>query len=99
GVGIAPPALPLDDAAGLTPPGIVPGAPHRVAERNAFAILAVFLQRAVGEALLIAQFYAREVQNSVLHCRRNLLALAGHGALKERGDDAERQMQAGAAVA
>ena len=40
-----------------------------------------------------------EIQHAVLHRRGDLLALAGHGALVERGDDAERQMQAGAAVA
>ena len=62
-------------------------------------ILAVFLERAVGEALLVAQFDARQVQHAVLHRGGDALTLAGHGALVERGDDAERQMQAGAAVA
>ena len=99
GVGIGLPALALQDAAGLAAAGIVAGARHRVAERNAFAELAVFLERTVGEALLVAQLDAREVEHAVLHRGGDLLALAGHGALVERGDDAERQMQAGAAVA
>ena len=58
GVGIGLPALAFQDAAGLAAAGIVAGARHRVAERNAFAELAVFLQRAVGEALLVAQLDA-----------------------------------------
>ena len=99
GVGIGLPALALEDAAGLAAAGIVAGARHGVAERNAFAELAVFLQRAMGEALLVAQFDAREIEHAVLHRGGDLLALAGHGALVERGDDAEREMQAGAAVA
>src|SRR5207302_3174907 len=67
GVGVGLPALALEDAAGLAAAGIVAGARHRVAERNALAELAVFLQRAMGEALLVAQFYAREVEHAVLH--------------------------------
>src|SRR5580692_13177889 len=98
-VGIGLPALALQDAAGLPAAGIIAGARHRVAERNAFAELAVFLERTLGEALLIAQFDAREIQDAVLHRRGNLLALAGYRALVKCRDDAERQMQAGAAVA
>src|SRR3954452_220241 len=99
GVGIGLPALAFEDAAGLAAAGIVAGARHGIAERNAFAVLAVFLQRTMGEALLVAQFYAREIEHAVLHRSRHLLALAGHGALVQRGDDAERQMQPGTAVA
>src|SRR5438034_10739906 len=73
GVGIGLPALALEDAAGLAAAGIVAGARHRVAERNAFAELAVFPERAVGEALLVAQFDAREVEHAVLHRSRDLL--------------------------
>src|SRR5258705_10352695 len=91
GVGISLPALALQDAARLTAAGIVAGARHRVAERNPFAILAVLLERAMGEALLIAQLDTGEVQHTVLHGGGDLLSLAGHGALIERGDDAERQ--------
>src|ERR1700735_5044647 len=98
-VGIGLPALAFQDAAGLAAAGIIAGARHRVAERNAFAELAVFLQRAMGEALLIAHLDAREVEYAVLHGGGDFLSLAGDGALIERGDDAERQMQPGAAVA
>src|SRR5450631_3630317 len=99
GIGIGLPALALQDAARLAAAGIVAGARHRVAERNSLTELAVLLERAMREALLVAQFYAREVQDAVLHRGGDLLAAAGLRALIERGDDAERQMQAGAAVA
>src|ERR1700728_3875603 len=99
GIGIGLPALAFQDAAGLAAAGIIAGAWHRVAERNAFAELAVFPERAVGEALLIAHLDAREVEHAVLHGGGDLLSLAGDGALIERGDDAARQMQPGAAVA
>ncbi len=99
GVGIGLPALALQDAPGLAAAGIVAGARHRLAERNAFAELAVFLQRAMREALLVAQLDAREVENTVLHRGGDLLSASAHGALVKRGDDAERQMQSGAAVA
>src|ERR1700761_7690122 len=84
GVGIGLPAFAFQDAAGLATAGIVAGARHRVAERNAFTELAVFLERTMGEALLVAQRDARQVQHAVLHRSRNALALAGHGALVER---------------
>src|ERR1700730_9026817 len=98
GIGIGLPALALQDAARLTAAGIVAGARHRVAERNPFAVLAVFLERAMGEALLIAQLDAGEVQDAVLHRGGDLLAFARRRALVQRGNDAERQMQAVAAV-
>ena len=44
-------------------------------------------------------FTRARFEHAVLHRGGDLLALAGHGALVERGDDAEREMQAGAAVA
>src|SRR5471030_265432 len=81
GVGIGLPALALEDTAGLSAAGIIAGARHRVAERNAFAELAVFPQRTVREPLLVAQFDARQIQDAVLHGRGDLLAPAGHGAL------------------
>src|SRR3984957_12726141 len=99
GVRIGLPALALENAARLTAAGIVAGARHRIAKRNAFAELAVFLERAMGEALLIAQLDAREVQDAVLHGGSDLLSLASDRALIKRGDDAECQMQPGAAVA
>ena len=51
------------------------------------------------EPLLVAQFYAREIEHAVLHRAQHLLAAAGALALVERGHDAEGEMQAGAAIA
>ena len=51
------------------------------------------------EALLVAQFDAAEIEHAVLHGAEHLLAAAGAVALIERGDDAEREMQPGAAIA
>src|ERR671937_2954105 len=99
GVGIALPALAFEDPAGLAAAGIVAGARYRGAERNAFAVLAVLGERAVRQALLIAQFDAREVEHAVLHGAEHALAASGADALVERGDDAECEMHAGAAIA
>src|SRR5712672_895273 len=99
GIGIGLPALALQDAARLTAAGIVAGARYRVAERNPFAVLAVLRKRAMGEALLIAQLDAGEVEHAILHGSGDLLTLAGHRTLIKCGDDAERQIEPGAAVA
>src|SRR5690606_11704590 len=93
------PALALENPAGLAAAGIVAGARRRVAEGDALAVLAVFGQRAVGEALLVAQLDAREIEHAVLHRGQHALAAAGEVALHQRADDAEGQMKAGAAVA
>src|SRR5205085_11731715 len=66
GVGIGLPALALQDAAGLAAAGIVAGTRHGITERNAFAELAVFLERTMGEAPLVAQLDAREIEHAVL---------------------------------
>src|SRR6185437_8717603 len=68
-------------------------------ERNVFTELAVLRERTMGEALLVAQFDPCEVEHAILHRGGDPLSAAAHGALIERGDDAERQMQSGAAVA
>ena len=99
GVGIGLPAFAFQDPAGLAAAGIVAGARHRLPEGNAFAELAVFGQRAVRQPLLVAQFHARKIEHAVLHGAEHLLAAAGPHPLIERGDDAEGEMQAGAAVA
>ena len=52
-----------------------------------------------GEPLLVAQLDPREVQDTVLHRRRDLLAASGTLALVERGHDAKAKMQARSAVA
>src|SRR5262249_56586068 len=98
GVGIALPALAFEDPAGLAAAGIVAGTRHRLAERNAFAVLAVFGERSVGETLLVAQLDAGEVEHAVLHRAQHLLAAAGADALVERADATEGKMQAGAGV-
>src|SRR6185312_11012217 len=92
-------ALAHQDAARLTTAGVVSGARRRVAERNALTVLAVFGERTSLEALLIAQLHAAEVQHAVLHRGEHLLAAAGARALEKRGDDAECEVQAGAAIA
>ena len=84
GVGIGLPALALEDPAGLAAAGIVAGARHRLAERDALAILAVFGERPVLEALLVAQLDAGEVEHAVLHGAQHALAAAGAHALVER---------------
>src|SRR5262245_16740718 len=98
GVGIGLPAFAFEDASGLAAAGIVARARHRIAEGNAFSVLAVLGERPVREALLIAHLHARQVEHAVLHGAGDALSTAGRGAMKERGDDAERQMQAGTAV-
>src|SRR6185295_11245885 len=78
---------------------IVAGARHGFAEFDAFAVLAVFLQRAMREALLVAQLDAREIQHAVLHRAEHFLPAAGADTLIERRRDAEREVQARAAIA
>src|SRR6185312_3896164 len=48
---------------------------------------------------LIAQLDAAEIEHAVLHRRQHALAATARVTLVERGDDAEREMKAGAAVA
>src|SRR5437764_1342969 len=90
-VGILLPALALQDPAGLSAAGIVSGARHRLAERHAFTELAVFLERPVREALLVAQLDPRQIENAVLHGAEHPLSPPGAYALVERGDDAKRE--------
>src|SRR5947209_16660187 len=97
-IGIGFPTFALQNAARLTATGIVAGARNGIPEGNAFAVLAVFLERAMGEALLVAQLDPGEVEHTILHRGGNALSPAGLGALVDRGHNAERQMQPGAAV-
>src|SRR6202040_1610626 len=99
GVGIALPALAVEDPAGRTAAGIVPRARHRLAERNAFAVLAVLDQRPVLEPLLVAQLDAGEIEHAVLHRCEHALAAARAVALVERAGDAEGEVQPGAGIA
>src|SRR3979411_1139793 len=97
--GIGLPTLALQDATGLAATGILAGARDGLGERNPFPVLAVFLERLMGEPLLVAQLDPRKVQHAVLHGGGHFLAAPGHGALIQRGYDSERQMKARAAVA
>src|ERR1700758_4497583 len=99
GVGIALPAFAFEDPAGLAAAGVVASTRHRLAERNAFAVLAVFGQRSVRQTLFVAQLDAGEVEHAVLHGAEHALSAAGVHALIERADDAERDVQPGAAIA
>src|SRR2546430_1419290 len=99
GVGIALPALAFEDPAGLAAAGVVASTRHRLAERDAFAVLAVFGQRSVRQTLLVAQLDAGEVEHAVLHGAEHALPAAGADALIERADDTEREVHPGAAVA
>src|SRR5581483_11561402 len=99
GVGIGLPASAFKQPSRLTAAGVVAGARHRLTKRHAFTVLAVFGQRAVREALLVAQLDAAEIEHAVLHGGEHLLTASGALALIERADDPERKMEAGARVA
>src|SRR3984957_7248599 len=93
------PALALDDPAGLAAAGGVAGARYRGAEL-ALGELRVFLHDlGAGQALLVAQLDAAQVQDAILHRRQHALTATAGLALVQRADDTEGQMQAGAAVA
>src|SRR5215471_1619459 len=98
GVGITLPALAFEDPARLAAARGVAGAGHRVAEL-AVRVLRVFLERTMGEPLLVAQLDASEVEHAVLHGDVDALAAAGAVALIERAHDADCEVQAGAGIA
>src|ERR1700693_3061382 len=62
-------------------------------------MLAVLGERPVGEALLIAQLHARQIEHAVLHGAQHALAAAGAHALVERRYDAEGKVEPGAGIA
>ena len=99
GVVVGLPALAFEDAAGLPAAGIVGGPRHRVLERDVLAVLRVLGERAGVEPLLVAELDPAEVDHPVLHRRQDALAAARPLPLEQRGDDAEREVEAGAAVA
>src|SRR5271156_4960615 len=92
-VGIALPALALENPARLAAAGIIAGPRRCLAERNTFAMLAVFGEWAMSEPLLVAQFHAREIEHAILHGAEHFLTPAGPGSLIKRCDDAKRQMK------
>src|SRR6202022_852369 len=83
GIRIGLPALAFENPARLSATRIVAGARHGLAEFHAFAVLAVFLQWPMREALLIAELHPRQIQNTVLHRAEYLLPAAGTDALIE----------------
>src|SRR5262249_56046496 len=89
GVGIALPALALEDPTGLAAAGVVARTRHCRSERDAFAVLAVFGKRTVRQALLIAQLDPRHVEHALLHRAEHALAAPGADALVKRAHDAE----------
>src|SRR3974390_1018469 len=98
GVGILFPTLALDDPPRWAATGGVAGARHRRAKLAVRVLWILLHHTGAGEALLIAQLDATQVEHAVLHRGQPLLPTTRRGALIERGDDAEGEMQAGAAV-
>ena len=99
GVGVGLPALALEHRARLAAARGIAGARHRVAEL-AVGVLRELVQRVRAlQPLLVAQLDAAQVEHRVLHRRQHLLAAAAVRALVQRGDDAQGQVQPGAAVA
>ena len=99
GVGIGFPALALENPSRLPAAGGVARARDGIAER-AVGILRVLLHDVrPREPLLIAQLHAAEIEHAVLHRGEHALTAARRVALVQGGDDAQRQMQSGSAVA
>ena len=97
--GIGFPALALENPSRLAAAGGVTRARNGIAER-AVGILRVLLHDVrPREPLLIAQLHAAQIEHAVLHGREHLLAAARRVPLVQSGDDAQRQMQSGSAVA
>src|SRR5262249_40947989 len=99
GVGIHFPALAFEDPTGLAATGVVARARDRLAERNVFGVLAVLGQRSMFEALLVAQFHAREIEHTILHGAQHLLPAPGARTLVKRGADTERDVNTHAGIA
>src|SRR3546814_8716147 len=107
------PARRLDDdvdvvvravALGADAPARLPAARGVAGARRGFAegavrVLRIFLERPVGETLLVAQLDAAEVEHRVLHGDLDALALAGLLALQQGGQDAGDAVYAGAGIA
>lgn len=99
GVGVVLPALALQDPARVAAAAGVAAAGHGVGE-GAVGVLRVLLQVAQAlQAQLVAQLNPAQVQHRILHRDRDLLAAAGLLPAEQRGQDADRQVYAGVAVA
>src|SRR5207302_3012298 len=93
------PPLALQDPARLAAAAGIAAARDRVAEL-AVRVLRIFFENPDAlEALLVAQLDPAQVEDAVLHRHRNLLAPAGLLPIEQRGQDADREMHAGVAVA
>ena len=99
GVVVGLPALAFEDAAGLPAARIVGGARHRVLERDVLTVLRVFGERAGVEPLLVPELDPAEIDHPVLHRGEDALAPPRALPLEQGGHDAEREVEAGAAVA
>ena len=99
GVRVGFPALALQDGAGLTAARCIAGTRDRIAKRR-IGVLRVFVHGAGAfQALLVAQLHAAEVEHRVLHGGQHFLPASAAVALKQRGHNAQSQVQAGARVA
>ena len=97
-IGVGFPTLALDDPARLPAAGRIAGAGHGIAEVFV-RVLGEFLQRPVGQALLIAQLDPAQVEHRVLHGAFDALAAARMGAVIQRRQNPGDQMDAGAGIA
>src|SRR5437899_5241879 len=98
-VRVALPALALEYPARLAATAGIAAAGNRIAELSV-GILRVFFEVAdMLEAFLVPQLHAAQIQHRILHRHGHFLAFAGLRTADQRGQDADREMHAGIAVA
>src|SRR6266478_915224 len=99
GVRVGVPALALEYPARLPAAAGVAAAGDRIAKLPIW-ILRVFLEVAnMLQAFLVPQLDAAQIQHRILHRHRHFLASAGLPTADQCGQDADREMHAGVAVA
>ncbi len=89
--------LALDGITKLSPARIIPGTrhcTHPLTGRNR-----VFRECLSRQALMVTEFHATKVHHAIHHRHLDILALAGPICLIERSEQANGQMQSGAAIA
>src|ERR1700687_486298 len=92
------PTLALQHPARLASAACIAAARHHIGE-SPVGILGILFQIADSlESQLVAQFYAAQVENCILHCDRDLLAPAGFLTANQGSQDANRQMHSAVAV-
>lgn len=84
--------LALDCVAHQGAAGVVRGSRHRLASGRGLRILR---KRTVSKPLVVAPLDAAKIHYGVHHRAFDVLAFAGMGALLQRGQDADDEMQAG----